>query len=203
MSRADESLKARAIALIQERPVVRARDFSEAGIPRNYLQRLTTEGVLVQVGRGLYEAAVRQASAGSSLAEVALWSPKATIALLSALRVHELTTQSPHEIWVLLGAKDWAPLAAPSRLRIVRASGEALTAGVEHRLIDGVDVAITNPAKTIADCFKYRSKVGVDVAIEALRDGLKRRIVKLPALWDYARICRVQSVMKPYVEAMV
>ena len=113
-SRADESLKARAIALIQGRPVVRARDFSDAGIPRNYLQRLTTEGVLVQVGRGLYEAAGRQASAASSLAEVALWSPKATIALLSALRVHELSTQSPHEIWVLLGAKNWAPVAAPS-----------------------------------------------------------------------------------------
>jgi hypothetical protein len=132
-----------------------------------------------------------------------LFEPKATIARLSALRVHALTTQSPHEVWVLLGTKDWAPGAAPSRLRRVRASGEALTAGVDRRLLDGIEAAIIDPAKTIADGFKYRSKVGLDLAIEALRNGLKRRIVKRPRLSDSARIWRVQSVMKPSVEAMV
>jgi len=194
--------KARALALIRSKPVIRTRDFSDAGIPRNYLQRLTNDGVLVQIGRGLYEAADRQLSPGGSLAEVALWSPRATIALLSALQLHELTTQAPHEIWLLLGLRDWIPSRTSTSLQIVRASGEALTAGIEERVIDGVTVRLTNPAKTIADCFKYRSKIGVDVAIEALRDGLKRKVATVDQLWHYGRICRVQTFMRPYLQAM-
>jgi predicted transcriptional regulator of viral defense system len=159
--------------------VIRTRDFSEAGIPRTYLQRLTHEGLLVQIGRGLYEAVDRPLSVGGSLAEIAAWSPRATIALLSALQFHELTTQTPHEAWVLLGLKDWIPQNTPTRLQIVRASGDALTAGIDEHAIDGVCVRVTNPAKTIADCFKYRRRVGLDVAIEALRDGLRRKMVTI------------------------
>jgi predicted transcriptional regulator of viral defense system len=190
------------MALIRSKPVIRTRDFSEAGIPRNYLHRLTNDGVLVQISRGLYEAADRPLSPGGSFAEVALWSPRATIALLSALQLHELTTQAPHEIWILLGLKDWVPRGTPTSLQIVRASGEALTAGIEGRVIDGVTVRLTSPAKTIADCFKYRSKIGVNVAIEALREGLKRKIATVDQLWHYGRICRVQTLMRPYLQAM-
>jgi predicted transcriptional regulator of viral defense system len=182
--------------------VIRTRDFSDAGIPRNYLQRLTADGVLVQIGRGLYEAADRPLSPGGGLAEIALWSPHATIALLSALQVHDLTTQGPQDIWVLLGLKDWVPGRTPTSLQIVRASGDALTTGIEERVIDGVTVRITNPAKTIADCFKYRSRVGLDVAIEALRDGLRRKSATIEQLWHFSRVCRVQSVMRPYLQAM-
>ena len=131
-------LRNKALALIQAKPVLRARDFSDAGIPRNYLQRLTAEGRLVQIARGLYEAPDRPLSAGASLAEVALWSPKATITLLSALQYHQITTQTPHQIWVLLGLKDWTPVAAPITLRIIRAQGEALTAGIDRHPIDGM-----------------------------------------------------------------
>ena len=195
--------RAHALTLIRSKPVIRTRDFSDAGIPRTYLQRLTHEGLLVQIGRGLYEAADRPLSLGGSLAEIAAWSPRATIALLSALQFHELTTQAPHEVWVLLGLKDWAPQRTSTNLQIVRASGDALTAGIDEHIIDGVSVRVTNPAKTIADCFKYRSRVGLDVAIEALRDGLRRKIVTTEVLLHYGQICRVQSLMRPYLQAMV
>lgn len=195
--------KDRALALIRAKAVIRARDFSAAGIPRNYLRRLTDDGLLVQIGRGLYEAADRPLNPSGGLAEVALWSPHATIALLSALRLHELTTQVSHEIWLLLGLKDWAPSVMATSLQIVRASGDSLTTGVQERIIDGVTVRVTNPAKTIADCFKYRSRVGLDVAIEALRDGLRRKAATIEQLWHYSKVCRVQSVMRPYLQAMV
>jgi predicted transcriptional regulator of viral defense system len=127
--------------------------------------------------------------------------PKGVIGLLSALQFHELTTQTPHEVWLLLPSKAWAPTAPPVTLRIIRASETSLAAGVERHTIDGVIVPITSPAKTVADCFKYRSKIGLDVAIEALRDALRTKRATADAIWRFAAINRVATVMRPYLEA--
>ena len=165
----------RALEVARRQGIARGRDFDAVGVPRVYLQRLRDEGVLQQVGRGLYKLAGTEVSSSASLAEATRVQPKGIIGLLSALQFHNLTTQTPHAIWMLLGPKDWAPTNPSVSLKIIRASGEALTAGVESHLIDGVAVAITSPAKTVADCFKHRNKIGLDVAIEALRDLLKTK----------------------------
>lgn len=200
---AGETLKERALAIAREQGVVRAQDFASAGVPRTYLGRLRDEGLLLRLGRGLYQLPDREWTEAHSLAEAARTVPHGTICLLSALQFHALTTQLPHEVWVLIGHKKWAPKRPPTSLRIIRASGAALTAGVEHHNIEGVRVPITNPAKTVADCFKYRSQVGLDVAIEALRDALRTQRITADDLWHHACIDRVQNVMRPYLEALV
>ena len=194
----------RALEVARRQGIARGRDFDAVGVPRVYLQRLRDEGVLQQVGRGLYKLAGTQSSSSASLAEATRIQPKGIIGLLSALQFHNLTTQTPHAIWMLLGPKTWAPMNPSVSLKIIRASGEALTAGVESHQIDGVVVPITSPAKTVADCFKHRNKIGLDVAIEVLRDLLKTKTGRagLSELWRYAAIDRVQTVMRPYIEAM-
>ncbi len=195
----------RALEVARRQGIARGRDFDAAGVPRVYLQRLRDEGVLQQVGRGLYKLAGAEVASATSLAEAARIQPKGVIGLLSALQFHNLTTQTPHAVWMLLGPKDWAPTNPSVSLKVVRASGEALRAGIEIHQVDGVPVPITSPAKTVADCFKHRNKIGLDVAIEALRDLIKSRKgrVGLNELWRYAEIDRVQTVMRPYIEAMV
>jgi len=194
----------RAVEVAKRQGIARGRDFDAAGVPRVYLQRLRDEGVFIQVGRGLYKLADADIAAATSLAEAARIQPRGVVGLISALQYHELTTQTPHEVWMLLGPKDWAPTNTSIALKIVRASGEALLAGVENHIIDNVPVPITSPAKTVADCFKHRNKIGLDIAVEALRDFMKSRRQgrSLDELWRYAAIDRVQSVMRPYVEAL-
>lgn len=191
----------KAIALARRKGVARARDFAAAGVPRMTLRRLEQEGVLVRPARGLYQLTDAEISASHSLAEAAAVAPKGVVGLLSALRFHELTTQLPHEVWLLMPSKAWTPVNSPVKLRIVRASEHSLTAGVEHHRIDGVSVPITSPAKTVADCFKHRSKVGLDVALEALRDALRTKRATADAIWRFAEINRVANVMRPYLEA--
>ncbi len=197
------TLKDRAITVARERGIARARDFDAAGIPRAYLRRLRDEGLLVRMGRGLYQLADAEWSEGHSLAEAARAVPHGVTCLLSALSFHELTTQLPHQVWMLIGHKKWAPKNPPVSLRIIRATGDALTAGVEWHTIEQVEVPVTNPAKTVADCFKYRSQVGLDVAIEALRDCLRSRRATVDDIWHFAAIDRMQNVMRPYIEATV
>jgi predicted transcriptional regulator of viral defense system len=200
---AEPTLKARALEVARERGIARARDFAAAGVPRVYLQRLRDQGLLARVGRGLYQLADAEPSAAHSLAEAARVVPRGTVGLLSALQYHGLTTQTPHEVWMLLPAKAWAPTSPPVAIRVVRASGAALTAGVERHVVDGVPVPVTVPAKTVADCFKHRSKVGLDVALEALKDCLRARRASVDELWRYAAVCRVRNVMRPYLEALL
>jgi len=195
------TLKSRALEVARQRGIARARDFAAAGIPRVYLQRLRDEGLLIQAGRGLYQLPEAEFSAAHSLAEAARIVPRGTICLLSALQYHGLTTQTPHEIWMLLASKDWAPKSSSIAIKVVRASGAGLTAGIELHIIENVPVPITVPAKTVADCFKHRSKVGLDVAIEALKDCVRTKRATADELWRYAAICRVQNVMRPYLEA--
>lgn len=197
-----QNLKERALTVARDRGIARSRDFEAAGIPRIYLQRLRDEGLLTQPGRGLYALSNGDISAHHSLAEAAKAAPSGVVGLLSALQFHELTTQLPAHVWMLMPPKAWIPRRPPVALKIVRAGGEALKAGVEQHFIDRVAVSVTSPAKTVADCFKYRGKIGLDVAIEALRDCLAKKRATRDEIWRYAAIDRVQNVMRPYLDAL-
>lgn len=191
------------MALAAEKGILRARDLDAHDIPREYLRRLTERGDLVRLGRGLYQRADHDVTAQHSLAEAAKRVPKGVICLLSALRVHGLTTQNPFDVWMAIGHKDREPTVDHLSLRVVRMSGAARTEGVDDHEIEGVSVPVYGPAKTVADCFKFRTTVGTDVAIEALRDFHRKRAGTMDELWHYADICRVRTVIKPYMEAIV
>ena len=188
--------------LAREVGVIRPRDLEAAGIPGSYLSRLARAGELDRVGRGLYTLAGASPTEHRSLAEVAKRVPRGVICLLSALRFHELTTQAPFEVWLAIGQKDRTPRPNGTRLRIVRVSGDSRDAGVETHVVEGVPVRIYGVAKTVADCFKFRNKIGTDIAVEALRDCLEQRRCTTDELSEYARVCRVSRVMQPYMEAL-
>lgn len=154
------------------------------------------------MGRGLYTGRNAKVTEHHTLVEAAVRVPHGVVCLLSALRFHKLTTQSPHEVWMAIDVKARKPVTDWPPLRIVRFSGAALTFGVEKQVIENIEVRITSREKTVADCFKYRNKVGLDVAIEALRDYLRSRRRSVDALMQAAAACRVNNVMRPYLEAM-
>lgn len=192
----------RALSLVKTRGIARARDFKAAGIPLTYLRRLTDSGQLIRLGRGLYQDPDRVGEdIAHNLAEAARAVPNGVVSLASALRQHGLTTQLPHAVWMTIPHKARTPKAGGLRLEIIRATGEVLTAGVEHTKIEGVDVPIYGVAKTIADCFKHRRHVGEDVAIEALRDALRQRKTTVSDLMRYAEIDRVAKRVRPYLKA--
>lgn len=194
--------KTDALVLLAREGPVRARDLDQAGIPRAYLRRLCDRGILEQVDRGLYRLADAPATEHHSLAEVATRVPHAIICLLSALQVHELTTEVPHAVWVMIDRHARMPKISYPKLEVVRASGRAREHGVETRAMEGVQVKLTTPAKTVADCFRYRQHVGLDVAMQALRDYLRKRH-GINDLVEAARADRVYTVMRPYMEALV
>jgi predicted transcriptional regulator of viral defense system len=156
----------------------------------------------VRLARGLYALPDYQSGEHGALVEVAKRAPKVVFCLLTALRVHDLTTQSPHDVWIAIGNKDHPPRMSYPRLRAVRFAPDSLKAGVETREVDGTTIRITNVAKTVADCFKFRSKVGLDVALEALREARRTKLASTDDLWRYAGIDRVVNVMRPYLEAL-
>lgn len=183
--------------------MIRARDVSAKGLPRTTLTALVRQGEIVRVCRGLYALPERKISEHTALAEVAIKYPHTVFCLLTALQIHGLTTQSPHEVWIAIDNKARPPKMDYPPLRVVRFSGEALTQGVEQRTVDGVvQIPVTCVAKTVADCFKYRNKIGLDVALEALREAWNAKRVTMDDLWHYAQICRVANVMRPYLESL-
>lgn len=182
--------------------VIRPRDLEEQGIPRSRLYALRDQGLLTAVGRGLYTVADLDITENHTLALVAKSVDHGVMCLLTALRFHGLTTQAPHRVWVAIHGDAHKPVIDYPPTRVVRMAGEALTAGVEKHSIEGVPVRVYGAAKTVADCFKFRNKIGTDVAIEALRDFLSRRGRKIDELQKFARICRVTNVMRPYVESI-
>lgn len=191
------------LALARKQGILRARDLGTVGIPRVHLTRLVKRGQLERIGRGLYQLPGAEVGEHHTLAQVAKRIPSAVICLLSALRFHNLTTQAPGQVWIALDWKARRPAISDLPLRVVRFSGPALEAGIEAHLLEGVPVRVTTPAKTVADCFKYRNKIGLDVAIEALREGWREGRFSLDELWQMARICRVANIMRPYLEAIV
>lgn len=200
--RRPKGLAGKALRLVREVGVFRARDLAAHGIPREYLRRLESQGFLVRESRGLYRVREAPVTEHHSLAAICKKVHHGVVCLLSALRFHELTTQAPFEVWLAIDRKARRPKAEDLPLRLVRFSGPALRQGIEEHSIEGVRVRVYNPAKTVADCFKYRNKIGLDVAIEALRDYRRQRHANLNNLWRYAKICRVAAVMRPYLEAL-
>ncbi|MHB8447762.1 MAG: type IV toxin-antitoxin system AbiEi family antitoxin domain-containing protein [Rudaea sp.] len=190
------------LRLARRHALLRARDLVEQGLPTMTLTRLVASGKLERVARGVYSLPDRTLHEHRSLAEVAIRVPRGVVCLLTALRVHDIGTQAPHEVWLAIPHHMVAPRLDQPRLRIVRMSGPALEQGIEHRSIDGVSVAVFNAAKTVVDCFKYRNKIGLDVALEALRESWRARKVKMDDLWRYATVDRVANVMRPYLEAV-
>lgn len=196
------ALEQAVLALAEQRPLLRARDLVAIGLPTMALSRLVAAGRLERVARGLYSLPGRPLSEHRSLAEVALRVPQGVVCLLSALRVHGIGTQAPFEVWMAIPHHSPTPRIDQPALRAIRMSGAALSEGVETLQIDGVGVAVFNASKTVADCFKYRNKIGLDVALEALRDGWAQRKLTADALWHYAAIDRVSNVMRPYLESI-
>jgi predicted transcriptional regulator of viral defense system len=190
------------IALVGKNGLVRARDLAVARIDRSELRRLTAAGILERVTRGVYRLADAPATESHTVAAVLKRVPHGIVCLLTALRMHGLTTQLPHQVWIALDEKARRPRVTDLPVRVVRFSGTALTAGIESRKIEGVPVRLYAPAKTVADCFKYRHKIGLDVAVEALRDYRRQYPQRGDDLRTYARVCRVLGVMKPYLEAV-
>jgi predicted transcriptional regulator of viral defense system len=188
--------------LVHKQGLVRPNDLVPLGIPRVALTRAVRRGQLERIGRGLYGLMARSVSAHGTLAEVACRVPKGVICLLSALRFHGLTTQAPFEVWLAIGNKAAIPKIAYPPLRINRFSGVALTEGVEEHIVDGVTIRVTSVAKTVADCFKYRNKIGLDVALEALREAWNGKRMSSDEVWHYAKIDRVANVMRPYLESL-
>ncbi len=182
--------------------LVRPRDLVQRGLPRIALTRLVRQGLLTRVGRGLYALPDKPITENISLAEVSRKCSQGIICLLSALRVHELTTQSPFEVWLAIPNKSRPPKMEYPPLRIVRFSGLALTKGIDEQQIEGVPVRITNVARTIADCFKYRNKIGLEVALESLEEAWHSKRTNMDELWHYASICRVTNIMRPYLEGL-
>ena len=192
----------RLIELARFRGLIRPCDLAPFGIPWVSLTRAVRRGLLERIGRGLYGLPGREVSAHGLLAEVACRVPKGVVCLLSALRFHGLTTQAPFEVWLAIENKALAPKLDYPPLRIVRFSGESFTEGVEEHVVDSVTIRITCVAKTVADCFKYRNKIGLDVALEALREAWYEQRMNSDDLWRYAKVCRVANVMRPYLDGL-
>jgi predicted transcriptional regulator of viral defense system len=182
--------------------MVRPRDIEAIGLPREYLVRLHRQGKLNRPGRGIYTRPDAAVTERHSYAEVAKRLPEAVICLLSALTFHQITTQSPASVWIALGKGARTPVLTSPSLRIVRLSGPSLTEGIEKHRVEGVPIRVYSAAKTVADCFKFRNKIGLDVAIEALKDSLRQKKANISEIYRYAKICRVSNVMRPYMEAL-
>lgn len=197
-----ETTRDRALRLIEEMGIVRPRDLEAHGVTRAQLSRLVRAGLVRRLARGIYIAASHQPTAVHTLAQVAKRVPEGVFCLLTALRYHELTTQSPAEVWIALPEKARRPRLDTPRLQVARFSGAALTEGVEEHRVEGVIIRVYSAAKTVADCFKYRNKVGVDVAVEALRDFSRNHRGQATELARFAKICRVRRVMQPYLDAI-
>jgi predicted transcriptional regulator of viral defense system len=189
------------LRLFKGMEVVRPRDAEAIGIAGSYLNSLHNKGILERPSRGLYTLPNSEPSEFRSIVEACKLSPNATVCLLSALRIHDLTTQSPYEVWLAIGERDRKPQIVYPPIRVVRFSGASRKFGIEKRKIEGVAISVYSAAKTVADCFKYRHKIGLDVAIEALRDCRRSRKATMDEIWQAAKVCRMANVMRPYLEA--
>ena len=191
-----------AIEIIRRMGIVRPADLEIFGITRARLYSLVQKGLVERCGRGIYVARNHALTAEHVLAQAAKLVPSGVLCMLTALRFHGLTTQSPAEVWIALQEKARKPRLDYPRLRIVRFSGAALTEGIEAHSVEGVNIRVYSAAKTVADCFKFRNKIGIDIAVEALRDFSRMHRGGATELARFARICRVTRVMQPYLDAI-
>jgi predicted transcriptional regulator of viral defense system len=196
-------MEARARKLARRSGVFRLRDAAAAGIHPEVVRRLWKDGDLRRIGRGLYELPGYDVTENHSLVEAARRVPRGVVCLLSALMFHGLTTEFPRAVWIAIDPKARLPKPDGVTLRVVRFSGAALTEGAEPHVIEGTVVRVYSVAKTVADCFKYRNKLGLDVALGALREGWRGRKFTMDELRRFAKVCRVANVMRPYIEGVL
>lgn len=192
----------RVLDLLRQKGILRPSDLDDIGAPRVVLTRMTTNGQLEKAGRGLYRLPESPLSEHESLVAVATRVPQAVFCLLTALQFHEMTTQLPRQIWIAMPRGSHTPRIDYPPVKMIQFSGEAYTQGIEEHERDQVTLRVYGIAKTIADCFKHRNKIGLDVALEALKDARSRKKVSADDLWRYAKIRRVANVMRPYLEAV-
>jgi len=186
----------------RQKGLFRLSEATAAGIHPEHVRRMMNTGQLTRVARGLYAIPAQQATEYHTLAEIAKRVPQGIVCLLTALRFHGMGTQNPREVWLAVDRRAGIPRVEFAPVRLVRISGAVLTSGVDQHNIENVAVRITSPARTVVDCFKFRNKIGLDVAREALREALRDRRATVNEIWRYAAIARVTSVMRPYLEAM-
>lgn len=193
----------KALKIVRGSGLIRPRDLVSAGVPAWALYELVKSGDVEQVARGVYQRKNHPATEHHSYAEAIKRVPQGIVCLLSALRFHELTVQNPAEVWLAISRTAWRPRAGDGvQIHFVRYSGKGLTAGIESHLVEGVPVSVTSVARTVADCFKYRNKIGRDVALEALQEGWRQKRFTMDDLWRYAELGRVTKVMLPYLETL-
>ena len=192
----------RVLDLARQKGLLRAVDLDTIGAPRVVLTRLIAAGLLDRVGRGLYRLPNHPVSEHESLVVVAAKAPQAVFCLLTALQFHGLTTQLPRQVWIAMPRGSHPPRIDWPPIRMVQMAGEAHAAGIEEHPCDGATLHVYSAAKTVVDCFKHRNKIGLDVAMEALKDAWRSRTASADDLWRYAKICRVANVMRPYMEVV-
>ena len=191
------------LELARQRGILRSRDLLEQNLPRVTISRLVSEGRLIQLSRGLYSLPERSTSEQATYAEVAIRYPNSIFCLYSALQLHGLTTQTPHQVWLAVMNRARSPNLQYPPLKVVRFSDASFAAGCETIVLDGVVRAqVTGVEKTVVDCFKFRRKIGIDVAIEALQDASRTKRLSMDKGWEFAKICRVSNVMMPYLESL-
>ena len=190
-------------ALYDGATVLRSRDLEQRGLARSQIHAAMEAGALERVGRGLYALDGAEPSEHHSLVMVASRVPHAAICLLSALRFHDLTSQNPHEVWIAIRPKDRKPSLEQPTVKVVRYGVERFGIGLEEHQVEGTRVRVYSVARTVVDLFSYRNKVGLDVALEALREGWKSRKFTLAEINRIAGLCRMRRVMQPYLESLV
>lgn len=192
----------RILQIARKKRLFRLSEAKQAGIHPEAIRRLTSRGQLARIGRGLYALPSLEPTEHHTLAEVAKRVPKGVTCLLTALRFHGLGTQNPRDVWLAVDRRAGIPKIDFTPVRIIRMSGAALSTGIQEHDIDGVRVRITSPARTVVDCFKFRNKIGIDVAVEALKDYRRLRKGTVDALWQQADRLRMSKVIRPYWDAM-
>lgn len=197
------NVKEKVVKLAEKRGIIGAKDLEARGIGRHYLYALQKDGVLERVGIGSYALANGIPHPHNDLVDISRRSPKAVISLVSALAFHELTTQIPTQIWITLPRGAWVPTIDQLKLVTTHVSGKAYRYGIEKHRINNQIVKVYSPAKTVADCFKFRRKVGLDIAIEALKDALAQKKATAAEIMTTAEIDRMGILMRPYLEALV
>jgi predicted transcriptional regulator of viral defense system len=190
-------------AVVEKRKLIRSKELKELSLSRSHLWNLAQAGKIERVGHGLYRAKNAPISTHETLLEVAKRVPSGVLCLSSALRYHELTTENPFEVWLAIERGAWTPKVDFPPLRVVHFSPAAFEFGIETHSVDGGSLRVYSPAKTVADCFKFRSKVGMETAIDALRAAYKEKKSTMDELWRAAKVCRVVNVIRPYMESLV